>query len=113
MNMKFLLKVFAIFSLILFTQSTETVETVRLLEDNQVSVPSENKEISEPDKRELSEVQTENNNQESPAEGNVETQAAKDGEGRFLACSKNGSACWTHAQCCSGYCLIYCDTLRK
>ncbi len=116
--MKLALKIIAIFSLILLSQSTETDETVRLLEETQPTNTTENKEIAEPEKRDLGEVQTETK-QESPTEANAETQVAnaetevaKDGEGRFLQCSRNGVACWTHKMCCSGFCLVFCDTRK-
>jgi|LauGreDrversion4_2_1035121.scaffolds.fasta_scaffold313019_1 hypothetical protein len=116
--MKLALKIIAIFSLILLSQSNKTDETVRLLEETQPTNTTEKKEIAEPKKIYLGEVQTEAK-QESPTESNAETQVSnietqieKDGEGRFLQCSRNGVACWTHKMCCSGFCLVFCDTRK-
>jgi hypothetical protein len=112
MNAKTFIKLFALLSLVVFTNSLEnetSENNLRVLEESK-EVPQENKETNE-EKRELNEVtiekkqENENLNQEA---NEAPAEAPKDGEGRFLYCVPLNLPCKLNSQCCSKLCKNTC-----
>ncbi len=102
MNANSILKILAIFAMILLAHTTEIEANIRVLEESQAPNAGENQEKpQDQENRELAETPA-SYSQENSVEANAEV--PKETEGRFLYCYPKGGKCTTRADCCSQLC---------